>query len=266
MSKHQLCKFIALLLLTLSSAVAQEKSNFSEENLPDKSVVQKVANTTPTVPDGSKSIIINQGKNDLANLLLGNKVSSLMFTDDENSNIERAIDSLKNNQIYSPEETEEEKAEAEADPNEKKEVPKVEEKKSDENEKSYIYLASIIYFTAQDWVVWVNEQKITPKTNDRTKELYLRSVQKDQVDIMWTISLSKWKILSGRKSETSAPKINANNQVEVGFKLKPNQTFILSTNSVVEGKAVIALLKKKEEEKKAKTSATSGTTVKTPSK
>lgn len=234
-------------LLNLGSAAAQ---GFSEENLPDKTVEKKVAIDTPAVVDGSKSTLMTKARSGLANFLMGNKVGSLMFTDDENSNIDRAVDSLKNNQVYTPEETEEEKAAI--DPEAKKEAPKVEEKKSDENEKSYIYLASIIYFTPQDWVVWVNEQKITPKTNSRGKELYLRSVQKDRVDVMWTISISKWKILSGRKSETSAPKINANNQVEVNFSLKPNQTFILSTNSVVEGKAVIALLKKKEEEKKAK--------------
>lgn len=253
---QNLCKFFLIILLisplfNLTSVAAQ---GFSEENLPDKTVAKNTSIDSPPLADGSKSTLITKAKSGLANLLLGNKVGSLMFTDDENSNIDRAVDSLKNNQVYTPEETEEEKAAT--DPDAKKEAPKVEEKKSDENEKSYIYLASIIYFTEQDWVVWVNEQKITPKTNIRGKELYLRSVQKDRVDVMWTISISKWKILSGRKSETSAPKINANNQVEVNFSLKPNQTFILSTNSVVEGKAVIALLKKKEEEKKAKAATT----------
>ncbi len=49
---------------------------------------------------------------------------------------------------------------------------------------------------------------------------------------------TKWKIISGKKSEELAPKINSLNQVEVEFELKPNQTFTLGTNSVSEGRQI----------------------------
>jgi len=248
---NQLCKFFLLLIFTLiftgaNNTLAQETSSFSEANLPEK-VAPSKPNDSKVSPTeiavlGSKTTIISN--NSLANMLLGNKMTSLMFNDEENANIERAVESLKNNQVYSPGEDEDEiKAKAESD------KKKTEEKT--ENEKSYIYLASIIYFTAKDWVVWVNEQKITPATNKKEKELYVTSVYKDKVSIRWTISLSKWKILSGAKLDDPTPVVNEDNKIVVNFDLKQNQTFILSANSVVEGKAVVAILKKKEENKKA---------------
>jgi len=251
---NQLYKFFSFLIFTLiftgaNNALAQEASSFSEANLPEKIAPTKSDNSKAAPAEvaipGSKTTIISN--NSLANMLLGNKMTSLMFNDEENGNIERAVESLKNNQVYSPGEDEgETKAKAEAD------KKKTEEKT--ENEKSYIYLASIIYFTAKDWVVWVNEQKITPATNKKEKELYVTSVHKDKVSIRWTISVSKWKILSGAKLDAPAPAVNEDNKIVVNFDLKQNQTFILSANSVVEGKAVVAILKKKEENKKAKAS------------
>jgi hypothetical protein len=249
---NQLYKFFSLLIFTLiftgvNNALAQETSSFSETNLPEKVAPTKSDNSKAVPPEAvvqkSKTTIISN--NSLANMLLGNKMTSLMFSDEENSNIERAVESLKNNQIYSPDEGEgEAKVKNEAD------KKKTEEKT--ENEKSYIYLASIIYSNPKDWVVWVNEQKITSGTNKKEKELYLTSVNKDKVSIRWTISVSKWKILSGAKLDALAPAVNKDNKIVVNFDLKQNQTFILSANSVVEGKAVVAILKKKEESRKDK--------------
>jgi len=105
--------------------------------------------------------------------------------------------------------------------------------------------------------VWINDKKITSENNDPTKELYLRSVQKDQVKLLWKLSISKWKILSGLKSEELAPKINQDNQVEIEMTLKTNQTFILRTSEVVEGKAVMELIRRKAEEGKAQNSGNS---------
>jgi hypothetical protein len=249
---NQLCKFFSLLIFTLiligaNNVLAQEASSFSEANLPEKVAPIKSDNSKAApaedLTSGSKTTIISN--NSLANILLGNKMTSLMFSDEQNSNIERALESLRNNEVYSPEEDEGEiKLKAEAD------RKKIEEKT--ENEKSYIYLASIIYFTEKDWVVWVNEQKITPASNKKEKELYITSVHKDKVSIRWAISVSKWKILSGAKLDAPTPAVNEDNKIVVNFDLKQNQTFILSANAVVEGKAVISILKKKEENKKAK--------------
>jgi hypothetical protein len=171
----------------------------------------------------------------------------LMFNDQEITNINRAIDSLKNNQIYVPEglEKKDEKI-PEEDPE------KNEENEIVENEKSYIYLGSVIYFSANDWVIWLNDQKISTSTNNEQKEIYVSGVDKDRIKVRWKMSLTKWKILSGKKDETMAPRLDFDsNIVESEFELRPNQTYILGSNSVVEGKAVIALIKKKESKEKS---------------
>ena len=229
------------------------KQNTEEDKSEPKKIQGKQQATSETPLDKTKSSI--------ADILLYNKTSkapSLMFDDEQNNNIERAIKSLKNNEIYTPDGNEEDNKLKSEDDKKKAAAEKAEQtrkKIEEENEKSYIYLASIIYFTPNDWAVWINDQKITSQTNKKERELYVKHIYKDRIKLLWKLSISKWKVLSGRKSESFAPKINANNQIEVEFDLKPNQTFILSTNNVVEGRAVIALLKKKEEERKVKVEA-----------
>jgi ATP-dependent Clp protease ATP-binding subunit ClpA len=184
----------------------------------------------------------------MASLLLGNKATSLMFDDKEIDNIDRAIDSLRNNQVYSPEDGAP-IFDALLDKKNKEAEAAREKAKQDEfNEKSYIYLASIMYSTPQDWVVWINDKKITSETNKKNKELYLKSVQKDQVSILWSVSASKLQVLLGKKADDLKLKLNENNQIEVRFVLQPNQTYILGSNSVVEGKAVVSMIKRKEPE------------------
>jgi len=146
--------------------------------------------------------------------------TSLMFTDSELKDVDRALDSYNNNKLFvvnnGPGE-------------EKKEV------KTEDNVKSFIYLNSILYFSPESWSVWINDKKISSITNKHGSEFYVKSVNDHQASILWTISISKWKILSGRKSEEGA-NINKNNQVEVSFTLKPNQTFMLVSGDVVEGR------------------------------
>ena len=177
----------------------------------------------------------------------GEAIPTIMFNDQELANINRALDSLKNNQIYVPEglEKDEEKKPAE-------EEKKSEEDEIVENEKSYIYLGSIIYFSPKDWVIWLNDQKISTSNNTPEKEIYVSMVDKDRIKIRWKMSLTKWKILSGKKDETLAPRLDFDsNIVESEFELRLNQTYILGSNSVVEGKAVIALIRKKESKEKS---------------
>ena len=265
MKNNKVCKlflFTAAIFLSFE-AFCQERSALLEKNLPDN-LEQKNSPTEKQttevgdnpLPSPTKDALLSKSEesNGLASLLLGKKPASLMFDDEEISNIDRAVESLKNNQIYVPEgedsllQDESSKAKAELERIQK-------EKESQENEKSYIYLASLMYFNPKDWVIWINENKITSKNNAKEKELYVESVQKDQIKILWKLSVSKWKIISGYSSEGAIPKTNENNQIEIRFSLKPNQTFVLSTNTIVEGKALIALMKKKEEEKSsAKTS------------
>lgn len=267
---NQILKIFLLSFVLLSKTVfAQEKPDVAESNLSDLSKVSELAKALTNSGEKDKtekdktennstanSTLINQAKDGLASVLLNNKINSLMLDDQESGNLERAVDAFKNNQPYTPEgsdstdvsknSTEDEKAKAEAE-----RLKQIEEAKNRENEKSYIYLASIIYFSPKDWIVWINERKITSQTNDPKKELYVESIKKDRATILWKLSLSKWRVISG-KSEDLAPKTNSDNQIEIHFELKPNQTYILSANKVVEGKALIALLKQKADDKKAK--------------
>lgn len=181
-------------------------------------------------------------------------VPVLMFNDQEIANINRALDSLKNNQIFVPEGLEKKEEKPAEEDQEKKEESEVEE-----NEKSYIYLGSLIYFTPSDWVIWLNDQKISTSNNDPQKEIYVTKVLSDRINVKWKMSLTKWKILSGKRDETQAPRLDFNsNIVESEFELRPNQTYILGSNSVVEGKAVIALIKKKESKDKSSAKRTPG--------
>ncbi len=164
-----------------------------------------------------KSVLLDKIEEGMRKNISQVKLTSLMFDDAENEAINRALDSFKNGNTYLPEEVAES-----GDGNVT-------------NRGSYIYLASIMYLSEEYWAVWINGEKITSESNQPSNELYLQEVQKDKISVLWTISASKWKILMGRKSEEMAGKINSQNQVEAKFELKPNQTYLLIYDNVIEG-------------------------------
>lgn len=246
---------IMIFFLIISAAFAQQpEGNFAEKNLPN---AEQTKTNLPDVKPGDapvkeleinkSTIVTNDTKESLGTILLQQNAVSLMFDDEQNSNIERAIYAFKTNQSFTPE----------SSSNNTDDKSQQKESEVSENEKSYIYLASIIYFGRSDWVVWINNQKITAASNRESNEMYITDVEPSRVKFLWRISVSKWKILSGQKSEILAPKINDRNQVEVEFELHPNQTFMLTNRNVIEGKAVIALLKKKEGEENKASGSTS---------
>jgi hypothetical protein len=217
------------------------KNSGAAKSLLNKSLGKNLDTANPAI---DKSQLLDTGNNviahtnDLVGTLLGtNKVSSLMFSDEELSDLERAIDSFKSGQTYTAQQDPKNILDAKKD--KKIKDPNAEE----ENEKSYIYLASIIYYSPKEWALWINNLKITSDSNKNTKELFVKEIYPGSAKIVWSLSISKWKILSGKKSEDSAPKLNAKNNVEISFTLKPNQTFILGSSRVVEGRAVTNLVK-----------------------
>ena len=220
-----------------------------------KATTTKILTNNEQKPEEKIELIKNSKDKEIKELANKN-YESLMLTEVELKNIKKANESANNGQPFVAEIEEEiniKDPKGEQDKLKEKKKKEQEEKLKKEedeqgSEKSYIYLASIIYFNQKDWVIWINDQKITPKTNQQSKELYIKKVYANQIDVIWKLSITKWKIISGKKSETIAPKINKDNQIEVSFSLKPNQTFMLSNNSVVEGKAVINLIKKKEKQ------------------
>jgi hypothetical protein len=84
-------------------------------------------------------------------------------------------------------------------------------------------------------MVWINGKKISVSDNKTTNELYVKSIKNDEVVLVWTMGLSKWKILSGKKSDEQAP-LNSSNQAEVVFAIKVGQTYVLRTGKIFEGK------------------------------
>ncbi|NBV06983.1 MAG: hypothetical protein EBS06_07120 [Proteobacteria bacterium] len=189
-----------------------------------------ISNQTENTP------LVDSIQNGMASLLLGNKTTSLMFDDKENENIERALDSLKNNQLYVPEQQQEVVKKVAQDDSESESL----------NSKSYIYLGSIMYSNPQNWVVWINDKKITSEDNKKNKEIFVRSIERDRVSILWNISPSKLKVLLGKVADNLKLKTNLAGEAEVRFLLHPNQTFILGSNSVVEGKFVTNTTNKKD--------------------
>jgi hypothetical protein len=236
LSKKRICDGFMIISMFccvfISASFAQEvKKNTGTENAakPDSAPVSSEINNSTIITDST----------DLGRILLGGtkKPKSLMFNDEELGGISLAIDSFKSGKEYVPDgENSDAKASDE----------KEETKPENDNEKSYIYLGSIIFSSDKNWTVWINKQKIARETNKLGEELYIKSVTKDSAKVLWTLSISKWKILSGKKSEEFAPKINDNNQVEVEFSLSPNQTYILSSNMIMEGRFMPTATKKKD--------------------
>ena len=181
-------------------------------------------------PINKTQISASSIKKSIEDLFSGAKIQSLMFSETDSSNIDKAIEAFQNNQIFELESEEE---------NLEKSTTEEAKKLEQENVKAYIFLSSILYFGTDSWSLWINDKKYTAKSNKVESELYFKSVERDKVNIIWKLSVSKWKILSGLRSESLAPKINNNNQVEIDFTLHPNQTFVLSSNKVVNGKAFI---------------------------
>lgn len=196
-----------------------------------------LAGVTNIIDKATKTSATLKQRNELVNTLMGaNKPTSLMFDDDEKENVNRAVDSFKSGQSYVAEGEEEDlDSQSKKDQDAAKAALDKAKQDQEENAKSYIYLASILYTNNKNWTIWISGNKITSSDNDAKKELYVKSINPEEVKMRWTLSISKWKILSGKIDEALAPKINENNQVEVNFTLRPNQTFVLNAYQVVEG-------------------------------
>ena len=186
------------------------------------------ADATNQANEGQKkSVLLDQIGSDLANSLLSSgKIHSLMLLEEESRKIDMAIEALKAGKEYT--------SVVQATPQEE-EAPK--DDPSDYNRKSYIYLASMFYYDANNWVIWLNDRTINNDTNKQGNEFYVTNISKASVDLLWTLSFTKWKILSGKDSQTDL-NIDDVGKVRIRFSLKPNQTYNLVAGKIVEGKVV----------------------------
>lgn len=109
---------------------------------------------------------------------------------------------------------------------------------------SHVYLNSILYISEQDWLVWLNNEMLTPQTDHAY--LKLVKVDPDEVVIIWKdmpldIVYPDWQksfIPFGSKNFlTNAKNIVINTETQnVSFILRPNQAFIAENMEVIEGR------------------------------
>jgi hypothetical protein len=204
---------ILLIITPLSSIFAQ--GVFNEKNLIRKDIIKKS-------PKASE------------------EDSSLMFDKEQSRKINNIVKLLN------------------MDPKERKKVlsassqeeikEETEEKKQETIEQSFIHLGSIIYLSKQHWVIWINNEKISSDSNNQDNEIFVTSIHRGEVKILWRVSLSKWKIIKRYVASMALPQSNSEGEVEVRFTLKPNQTFSLMSESIMEGKVTPSIIAETESE------------------
>lgn len=182
-------------------------TSFAQDNEPDQEILP------PALDNQIVDILVKKPK-----------IVSLMYSPEEIIKINSAIEAYKNNEILVIDE-EERGGEKQKKPEEKIEV----------NSRAYVYLGSILYNSPKSWSIWINDKKISYHNNNTQNELYIKSISKDSVDIVWLMSISKWKILVNKIFSVDMP-VNENNQVEFNFSLSFNQTYMLNGEKIVEGR------------------------------
>lgn len=100
-----------------------------------------------------------------------------------------------------------------------------------------IYLGSIVYYSDANWSIWLNGKKITNAYNSVTNPLYVQSISRSQVELVWRpasmIALNK--AINERKNASLDHLIVDNTKGLITVTLKPNQTFVPSLLVVLEG-------------------------------
>lgn len=124
------------------------------------------------------------------------------------------------------------------------EKPEVHKKKKSKKEKNIreiatfgkIYLSSILYLSNERWLIWINGEKISSLDNSELNEIYITSVTADGVDLIWSMSPRKWRIISELPANSVTPKLNSLGQIEIKVSLKSHETYILKHDKIVKGK------------------------------
>ena len=102
-----------------------------------------------------------------------------------------------------------------------------------------IYLKTVLYISKNHWTVWINDTKITNiNNNDEENEFYITKVNENQVDFIWRMFKSKFKIVNSNEKITGDMyrENEETNKIELKLSLSPNQTFVASENKIIDGK------------------------------
>lgn len=99
------------------------------------------------------------------------------------------------------------------------------------------FLSTLVYYAPNDWVVWINNEKITPQTPRESSNIRVGGIASDRVTFEWfPLEMERvveiWKSFPNDKVSVDIPR------GQVVFSLKPNQTFSSYTMTVLEGKVL----------------------------
>lgn len=110
---------------------------------------------------------------------------------------------------------------------------------AEEEEKSFtypqFYLSSIAYYSANNWVLWINSNKITQDSGQTSDGLKVLSINSNKVVLEWQPKRMDKIADIQDNSGKSAVHIDFLNK-KITFELKPNQTFTSYAMQIVEGK------------------------------
>ncbi|KIE05418.1 hypothetical protein NF27_DT01920 [Candidatus Jidaibacter acanthamoeba] len=155
------------------------------------------------------------------------EIRSIMFTNSEAKGILAAVESFINLSKL------------------KNQIAKIGSIEEAKKELTSFYLNSIIYLSNQSWSVWLNNYKVQEKSlggvlvdkvNNDSVEFIWKTANLDVISPEWQLRLIK----DGEyyKSKDNRIKIKNDNaeNATIHFILKPNQTFVVDTLSIIEGK------------------------------
>ena len=134
--------------------------------------------------------------------------------------------------------------EARVDPSTGEPAPVVPQTVPDLNFPVY-HVASIVYRSPRDWMVWVNGNRITPKRNNG--EMRVVGVRPDQVQLSWKPDNWQYRTQVWQDKQPLSPEMRkiqsrqassfVNMQSEtLGAVMRQNQTWVTATPIIVEGK------------------------------
>ena len=98
-----------------------------------------------------------------------------------------------------------------------------------------IFLNSIMYFSKDNWAIWINGKKITNLTKNDNNDIEIISVQPLYVNFYWKINSKKWEIINISNQISSDKYKIEDNEIKLNLKLNPNQTYISLEDKIVEG-------------------------------
>jgi len=99
------------------------------------------------------------------------------------------------------------------------------------------FLDSLVYYSAKDWLVWINGEKITQDTSKESSNIHVVQISADKVTVEW-FPLEMNRVLdTWRQFPNSEVMVDAGHG-QVVFTLKPNQTFSSYTMTVLEGRVL----------------------------